>query len=224
MTRGFVEEVFSMSTKKTTWIVVTGLDGSGKTTLVNNLQSWLTEKGFSVKRDRFPHDVYLNKTLLNKSKDSYTDRLLFALDNRIFGMEIREMIERNQYDFIITQRGFLDSFVHGAVQGYSYSWVAEINHIEDMPQCDVMIHMVAQAKVAYARICNDPDADKFEYPAYIGKQERETRRAYAEVKSGDNPDLSHFAKAQNFYIDTTEMTMDEVFAVAKRKLESMNLF
>lgn len=213
-----------MSTKKTTWIVVTGLDGSGKTTLVNNLQSWLTEKGFSVKRDRFPHDVYLNKTLLNKSKDSYTDRLLFALDNRIFGTEIREMVERNDYDFIITQRGFLDSFVHGAVQGYSYSWVAEINHIEDMPQCDVMIHMVAQAKVAYARICNDPDADKFEYPAYIGKQERETRRAYAEVKSGDNPDLSHFANAKNFYIDTTEMTMDEVFEIAKRKLESMNLF
>ncbi len=134
------------------------------------------------------------------------------------------MIERNDYDFIITQRGFLDSFVHGAVQGYSYSWVAEINHIEDMPQCDVMIHMVAQAKVAYARICNDPDADKFEYPAYIGKQERETRRAYAEVKSGDNPDLSHFANAKNFYIDTTEMTMDEVFEIAKRKLESMNLF
>lgn len=213
-----------MSKKKTTWIVVSGLDGSGKTTLVGNLQAWLTEKGFSVKRDRFPHDVYLNKTLLDKSKDAYTDRLLFALDNRIFGTEIREMIEHHDYDFIITQRGFLDSFVHGAVQGFSYSWIAELNHMEDLPKADIMFHMVAEAKVAYSRICNDPDADKFEYPAYIGKQERETRRAYAEIKSGSNPDLVHFSKTKNFYIDSTEMTMEEVFGLAKAKLESLNLF
>ena len=205
--------------KKTLWIVVTGLDGSGKTTLVGNLTDWLTnEKELRVKRDRFPHDSYLVKKLLNKSQDSYTDRLLFALDNRIFGTELKQILSTNQYDVVITQRGFLDSFVHGAVQGYSYSWIGELNHIGDLPKCDIMIHMVAEARIAYARISDDPDADKFEYPEYIGKQERETRRAYSEIISGSNSDLEHFKSCINIYVDTTQMTPEEVFDLVKAKL------
>lgn len=210
--------------KKTKWIVVTGLDGSGKTSLVSNLTSWLSEeKKLKVKRDRFPHDRYLVKDLLNKSKDRYTDRLLFALDNRLFGTELAEIIESGKYDVIVTQRGFLDSFVHGAVQGFSYSWIGELNQIADLPKCDIMIHMVCEARTAYSRICNDPDADKFEYPAYIDKQERETRRAYAEVISEANPDLEHFKDSQNLYIDTTQMSIDEVFDFVKKKLEDSKL-
>lgn len=95
----------------TRWIAVTGLDGSGKTTLVDNLVKFLESKGFKVYRDRFPHDKYLTKTLLNESKDAYTDRLLFALDNRIAGTHLRGIIETGEYDFIVTQRCFLDSFV-----------------------------------------------------------------------------------------------------------------
>lgn len=210
--------------KKTKWIVVTGLDGSGKTSLVSNLTSWLSEeKKLKVKRDRFPHDRYLVKDLLDKSKDRYTDRLLFALDNRLFGTELAEIIESGKYDFIVTQRGFLDSFVHGAVQGFSYSWIGELNQIADLPKCDIMIHMVCEARTAYSRICNDPDADKFEYPAYIDKQERETRRAYAEVISETNPDLEHFKDCQNLYIDTTQMSIDEVFDFVKKKLEDSKL-
>lgn len=38
----------------TRWIAVTGLDGSGKTTLVDNLVKFLESKGFKVYRDRFP--------------------------------------------------------------------------------------------------------------------------------------------------------------------------
>ena len=210
--------------KKTKWIVVTGLDGSGKTSLVSNLTSWLSEeKKLKVKRDRFPHDRYLVKDLLNKSKDRYTDRLLFALDNRLFGTELAEIIESGEYDIVITQRGFLDSFVHGSVQGFSYSWIGELNQIADLPKCDIMIHMVCEARTAYSRICNDPDADKFEYPAYIDKQERETRRAYAEVISETNPDLEHFKDSENLYIDTTQMSIDEVFNFVKKKLEDSKL-
>lgn len=213
-----------MTAKKTKWIVVTGLDGSGKTSLVSNLTSWLVEeKQLKVKRDRFQHDRYLVKDLLNKSKDRYTDRLLFALDNRLFGTELSEIIEAGKYDVIITQRGFLDSFVHGAVQGFSYSWIGELNQIADLPKCDLMIHMVCEARTAYSRICDDPDADKFEYPAYIDKQERETRKAYAEVMSGTNPDLEHFKCSKNLYIDTTQMSIDEVFDLAKKKLQELKV-
>ena len=208
--------------KKVLWIVVTGLDGSGKTTLVDNLQEWLTkEKSKNVLRDRLPHDKYLVKTLLNKSKDAYTDRMLFALDNRIFGNELHEIIETGEVDIVLTQRGFLDTFVHGAVQGFSYEMIEELNHISDLPKCDIMIHLVAEASVAYKRICDDPDADKFEYPEYIQKQERETRKAYANVVQATNPALMSFKDAKNIYVDTTQMTTDEVFETVSKKLEMM---
>ena len=209
---------------QTRWIVVTGLDGSGKTTLVKNLADYYrNEKNLRVATDRFPHDKYLVHELLEKSKDAYTDRLLFALDNRIFGTELKEMMDSKKYDDIITQRGFLDSFVHGSVQGFSYAWINELNRVNDLPKCDVMIHMVCNAGVAYSRICDDPDADKFEYPDYIEKQECETRKAYDEVTSGRNPNFEHFKNAQNIYIDTTQMSTSEVFSFAIKKLENTNL-
>ena len=204
---------------KTVWIVVTGLDGSGKTTLVDNLEKWLCEKGKKVMRDRLPHDEYLVKTLLNASGDSYTDRILFALDNRIFGAKLRLILDEGKYDIILTQRGFLDSFVHGAVQGYSYDMIEELNHIADLPRCDIMIHLVAEASVAYQRICNDPDADKFEYPEYIKRQEKETRRAYVNATKGIEVSLAAFKSCKNIYVDTTSMTTDEVFKLVKEKLE-----
>ena len=203
--------------KKPLWLVVTGLDGSGKTTLVDNLVNWFEENGLSVFRDRFPHDEYIVKTLLDKSKDPYTDRLLFALDNRLLCQEISEELKASDgYDIIITQRGLLDSYVHGAVQGFSYRFISELNHIEDLPKCDIMVHMVCEAGIAYSRICNDPDADKFEYPAYIGKQEYETRRVFTEL-TNKNPDLVHFFSAKNLYVDPPDMPPSEVFTYVKNK-------
>ena len=212
-------------TKKTLWIACSGLDGSGKTTLVDNLFNWLTkEKGLSVYRDRLPHDRYIVTDLLDKSKDSYTDRLLFAVDNRIWGTMIEDVIKSEKYDIILTQRCFLDSFVHGAVQKYSYSWIEDLNRTAELPKTDVIIHMVAEAKTAYARICDDPDADKFEYPAYIRRQEVETRRAYAECLAGNNIDLESFNKAEHFCIDSTRMSIEDVFQCARKQLESLSIF
>lgn len=212
-----------MTTKKTneatrtTWIVVSGLDGSGKTTLVDNLEKYLLQENLRVKRSRLPHNEYLVKELLDVSTNSYTDRMLFALDNRIFAERYRQWESSGDYNFILTQRGFLDSFVHGAVQGYSYSWVAEFNQIASLPKCHVIIHLVAEAETAYSRIKDDPDADKFEYIDYIRKQESETRRAYSELCKG-NVDLKHFDNAINIYIDTTQLTTEETFEMALKRL------
>lgn len=204
------------------WIVVSGLDGSGKTTLVDDLERWLKENNKRVMRSRLPYDEYLVKKLLNVSNDSYTDRMLFALDNRIFAEHFKKWQESQEFDIILTQRGFLDSFVHGAVQGYSYSWIADLNQIETLPKCDIIIHMVAEAETAYARIKDDPDADKFEYLTYIRRQEAETRRAYRELKK-KNDDLGHFDNVTNIYVDTTQMMPTEVFDLVRKRLTELNV-
>lgn len=205
------------------WIAVSGLDGSGKTTLVDNLEKYFTGTcGMRVKRDRLPHDPYLVKELLNVSDDKYTDRLLFALDNRIFAARYRKW-SHHEFDVLLTQRCNLDSFVHGAVQGFSYAEIGRLNGIADLPRCDVIIHLVAEAATAYKRICDDPDADKFEYPEYIRVQEQETRRAYYEVRSGANPDLVAFKNAIHIYVDTTELTTDETFELVLKRLKENNV-
>lgn len=204
--------------KRSLWIAVTGLDGSGKTSLVENLKNMFEANGLSVYTDRLPHDQYIVKTLLDKSQDSYTDRLLFAVDNRLFGTELKEILSSEEYDIVLTQRCWLDSFVHGAVQGFSYSWISELNRISDLPQANILIHLVAESGIAYQRICNDPEADKFEYPEYMARQERETRRAYREIITG-NTDLQWFFTANHIYLDTTQMTIQEVFEAVSAKLK-----
>lgn len=210
--------------KKIPWIVVTGLDGSGKTTLVENLEKFLTDKGLRVKRTRSPHDTYLIHDLLNVSgngdpmKDRYTDRLIFALDNRILATRIRQWENSGEYDLILSQRGFFDSFVHGAVQGYTYEQIATLNQIEDLPKCSIMIHLCTDSSVAYSRIKDDEDADKFETPQYMRRQEEETRRGYRLLIQGDNPDLTAFRDIPNYFIDTTSLTTDETFLIASKRL------
>lgn len=205
--------------KDTKWIVVSGLDGSGKTTLVDNLERYfLGTMKQSVKRDRLPHDPYLVGTLLDKSTSKYTDRMLFALDNRLFAEEYQKWSNSGEYDVVLTQRGFLDSFVHGAVQGFSYSFIAELNRISELPKCHVIVHLVAEAETAYARIKDDPLADKFEYLEYIRKQETQTRRAYRELQEG-NKDLEHFKNAINIYVDTTQLSTDETFEIVLKRFK-----
>ena len=216
--------------KKTPWIVVTGLDGSGKTTLLDNLEKFLIEKGFRVKKFHSPHDRYLIDTLLNISgdgepmKDRYTDRLIFALDNRILGTRIRHWQSSGEYDIILSQRGFFDSFVHGAVQGYTYEQIATLNQIEDLPQCSLMLHLCTDSTVAYNRIKDDKDADKFETPQYMRRQEEETRRGYRLLMQGNNPDLAAFHDIPNFFIETTSLTTEETFCIASARVaEFLNL-
>ena len=211
--------------KKIPWIVVTGLDGSGKTSLVDNLEKLFTKSSLRVQRFRSPHDDYLIHTLLNVSgdgdpmKDRYTDRLIFALDNRILGTRIRHWSREGEYDILLSQRGFFDSFVHGAVQGYSYHEIATLNQIDDLPQCTVMIHLCADSTVAYNRIKDDDDMDKFETPAYMRRQEFETRRGFRALTQEENPELSAFKGIKNFFIDTTELTSEEVFSLALKRLK-----
>ena len=198
------------------WIVVTGLDGSGKTNLVNNLAEYYRSLGFRVETAHLPYDKYLQTELLPKLNSSYADRLLFALDNWSFAEELKRM----DVDIIISQRGWLDSFVHGAVKDFTYSFIASLNRVDELPECDVMIHLCANSEIAYRRIKDDPDADKFEFPAYIRKQEASTRQAYQDIISGD-PDLVAFFQAKNLFIDTSNITIKETFAKAKRFLNDI---
>lgn len=212
------------------WIVVTGLDGSGKTTLVDNLEKFFQDKDLRVKRTRSPHDEYLTKTLLNVSgsgspdADSYTDRTIFMLDNRILGSRIKEWRDSGEYDLILSQRGFFDAFVHGKVKDYPYHVTAEFNRVWELPKCQMMIHLVANAETAFERIRDDPDADKFETLEYMQIQEKETRKGYESLVRRKDSALNHFFDCINIYVDTTNLTTEETFELVVKRLTAIMEF
>ena len=85
-----------------------------------------------------------------------------------------------------------------------------------------MIHLNADPVVAFERIKNDPDADKFETLEYIKNQAKATEKVYHELLKG-NPDLSAFKGIPNIYIDTTNITCEETFEITLEKLKDLSL-
>lgn len=205
------------------WFAITGLDGSGKTTLKNNLIEHFSLNAYRVHGFKLPYDKHL-LSLLDISgggdpyKDAYTDRLIFAVDNRIVSNHITNW--RKEYDLLISQRCFLDPFVFGTVQGFSYEEIFKINRINDLEKCDVLIHLNADPKVAYDRIKNDPNGDKFETQEFIFKQAQATQTVFQELEKGNIPYFESFNNIPQVYIDTTNITCEETF---KRTLEFLNL-
>ena len=151
--------------KKGLWICVTGLDGTGKTTLKRNLVGHFKMQNLQVKDFKFPYDKHLLDLLNNTVgdgmpwQDNYSDQMLFALDNRILGtVHIRDW--RKASDVLVSQRGYIDSFVHGECRGFSYEESDKLMRTYELERCDVMIHLNADPQVAFERIKDDPDADK----------------------------------------------------------------
>lgn len=214
--------------KKGLWIVITGLDGTGKTTLKKNLVGYFKTRNLRVKDFKFPYDKHLLDLLNNTVgdgrpwQDNYTDQMLFTLDNRIVGtVLVRDWRESN--DVLVSQRGYIDSFVHGRCRGFDYNTTDRLMRTNELERCDVMIHLNAQPDVAFDRIKEDPNADKFEIPEYIKRQAFETSEAYYQLRDEENPALSAFRNIPNIYIDTSELTTQQTFLTAVRELKELTL-
>ncbi|MBR3002133.1 MAG: hypothetical protein IKF38_00975 [Clostridia bacterium] len=213
--------------KKGLWIVITGLDGTGKTTLKNNLVGYFRSKNLKVKDWKFPYDKHLLDLLNNVIgggrpwEDNYTDQLMFTFDNRVVGtVMVPEW--RNSNDVLVSQRGYIDSFVHGRCRNFTYKQVDDLMRTSELARCDVMIHLNADPNVAFDRIKEDPDADKYEIPEYIKKQAIETALAYSELQA-ENPAFAAFRNIPNVFIDTTRMTTQETFERALQELKRLSL-
>ena len=195
----------------TPWIVVTGLDGSGKSHLVD----WLARK-IGAKPFRLPYHPFVRDCLERSGDgsqfgDVHTDRLLFALDARLANYLIRQW--RADGVKLVSQRGWTDNFVFGAVQGMSYEETQELLRSRELERACAYIHMVAEPHAAFARIQADPDRDKFETSDFLVSQYNETLRLFAEIEAA-NPVLGEFHGIPRTLIDTTRLTNEEVYAAA----------
>jgi thymidylate kinase len=193
------------------WIVVTGLDGAGKTTLVRRLASACNGLSF-----RLPYHDFVRSCLIQSGNglpfgDVHTDRLMFALDARLANYQIRQW--RREGRVLVSQRGWMDNFIFGAVQGVSYAETDAMLRTSELERPSALVYLVADPTIAYARVASDPRADKYETPDFLVRQYAETIGFYKE-RQGGQPALEALAGITATLIDTTTMSPDEVFIAA----------
>jgi thymidylate kinase len=201
------------------WITITGLDGSGKTTLLRALSEELG--GFQF---RLPYHQFVRQFLNLSGEgsafgDVHTDRLLFATDARLTSTLIRGW--RQTHPLLLSQRGWMDNFIFGAVQGVSYEEADGLLRTSDLERPTAIIYLIAEPRVAFDRIAADENRDKYETLDFITEQHRQTLRFYQSTNAG-LPTLRAFHGLPAILIDTTTKTTEAVLNDA-REFVSCNI-
>ena len=203
------------TTPQTRFISVMGQDGSGKTSLRNGLADYFSKAGKSVITAKSPCDKYIvgllnNAISQNGYNDWYTEQLLFSFCDGLLSNYMRQL--NGHCDYFICQRGPCDQYDHGVTRsGLSYQEIHAIQRPERLTRFDVYIHMNCNAGVAWERICDDEGKDRYEYPEYFKRQTKNTEKLFHEIISGTDEALNFLRTSTHHYIDTTEMTIEEVF-------------
>jgi thymidylate kinase len=190
------------------WIVVTGLDGAGKTTLVHDLGVFFGARTFRLPLHDFVRPMLLRSGDGEPFSDIHTDRLLFALDARLANYQIASW--RKAGEILVSQRGWMDNFIFGAVQGVSHRMTDELLKTLDLEKPTAHIFLIAEPEIAFARIEHDPKRDKFETPDFLVRQHEETLRFLACVPEGPR-ELAAFFEIPTMMIDTSLKTTERVF-------------
>jgi thymidylate kinase len=201
------------------WITITGLDGSGKTTLLRALSEELG--GFQF---RLPYHQFVRQFLNLSGEgsafgDVHTDRLLFATDARLTSTLIRGW--RQTHPLLLSQRGWMDNFIFGAVQGISYEEADGLLRTSDLERPTAIIYLIAEPRVAFDRIAADENGDKYETLDFITEQHRQTLRFYQSAGAGLRP-LRAFRGTPAILIDTTTKSTAAVLKDA-REFVSRNI-
>ncbi|MEM0099547.1 MAG: dTMP kinase [Desulfurococcaceae archaeon] len=111
------------------FIVLEGIDGSGKTTMAKKLIENLSAMGYRASYTYEPTDsdiVTVVKTRYKAYRDPYIDALTFALDRLIHVKSKIKPLLDNGY-VVISDRYFYSSVAYQTACGAPMEWVIEVN-------------------------------------------------------------------------------------------------
>ena len=213
------------SNLNTSFISVTGQDGSGKTNLRDGLAKHFSDMGKVVITAKSPCDKYIvqllnNAISQNGYEDWYTEQMLFSFTD---GLLSNYMLQINSHcDYFICQRGPIDQYAHGITRsGKTYSDIYKIQRPERLAKFDMYIHLNCDADVAWERVCEDEGKDRYEYPEYFARQVKNTKKLYDDIINGEQKELDFLRCSRNVYIDTTSLTIPDVLEMALNEVNSI---
>ncbi|NOR85602.1 dTMP kinase [archaeon] len=128
--------------KLANYVVLEGMDGSGKSTQAKLLVDFLKENGFKVlhvtEPSKNPIGMFLSETILKGGFSSEATSLCFAADRIVHFEDVIKPAMR-EYDFIISDRSFYSSLVYQPLFGTRFDWVKEINRYAVKPDLTFLI-------------------------------------------------------------------------------------
>jgi len=201
------------------WICVSGIDGSGKTTVCKHIMTVLGKNSKFMKIPYFDWVRDMIKISGNNSptEDRYTDALIFAAGSRLEMYYIDEFLGNNKY--LVTQRCWLDNFPYRIAQGYSLKEAMDILRPEQFIKPDVIFFLKYDYRRAYEGIKND-NGDKYETLDQIKIHEMEFDKMYDDIRANNFP--IKFPNTKIVMIDTSK-PLNEVKKEVTEKLEELNL-
>lgn len=140
--------------KKGLFIVIEGIDGSGKGTQARLLHGWLKERKYDVLFTSEPTDSMvgsvIRKNLRGGGLDATTEALLFAADREIHNSEIRSGIEDGK--IVLSDRYVYSSLAYQGARGLNEDWIKNINRSTIVP--DLLIILDISPEIAIKRVNN----------------------------------------------------------------------
>ncbi len=196
--------------KKSFFLVLEGIDGSGTTTHSKLLVGFLELKGFKVHLTQEPSNseigLLIRKFLKQDRMPSTTDALLFAADRDFhYHNEIKPKLD-NGY-IVISDRYLESSIAYQSAQSekISVEWVQEINKFVGKP--DLTIILDIDPEISLSRK-NQEELEKFEQEIFLNN----VRSIYLKR-----------AKEEGYYIvnsnDIIEIVQEKIQSIVMKKLK-----
>ena len=196
--------------KKSFFLVLDGIDGSGTTTHTKMLVSYLEMLGLKVHLTQEPSKneigLLVRQFLKNNEIPPSTDALLFAADRDLhYKKEIKPKLD---HGFIVVSDRYIESsIIYQSVQSdeISIDWIKQINKFARLP--DLTIILDIDPKISLARKSQEI-LEKFEDTKFLDK----VRTLYLDR-----------AKAEGYHIvntnDIIEIVQQEIQSIVIKKLK-----
>lgn len=171
--------------KRARFIAVTGLDGSGKTTVIDEVISRLNKKGILAKKFQ-NHEPFSNywdtfKQVFAETKPSYElDRFMQAFELCMAARDgLPQLLEES--DFVFSDRYVLDKIIYGRLRGQQELAEMALRSIPIQP--DVNVYLRLSPQIAHQRIMQSSSmTDWKETPFWL-------QQAYNQFEQLSNDDL-----------------------------------
>lgn len=152
------------------FIALEGIDGSGTTTHLKLLSSWLTTKGYEVVKTHEPTNGRIGRVIREVLRDSSVpsaiDALLFAAD-RVDNTINCIQPALDQGKVVITDRYVESSIAYQTSSGLDMEWVRELNKLALTPNITILFDISPQ--VALGRKRKSKKKEKFERTTFLEK-------------------------------------------------------
>lgn len=165
-------------TERATYIVIEGIDGTGKTELASRLVPPLLGRGHSISSFREPTDKFLRSEFARLSKvDSFAAALCYTVDRAL----LRPLIERalDMGDVVIQDRSFYSTLAYQYPGLDAETW-REVDRIEReiALEPDLVLYLDAPVEVAMKRVEARGQRDPFEDEPYLVKVKRKFEQMF----------------------------------------------